>query len=108
VASLATAVAGLCEGYEGSSAVDVHWNTGGECARRGVHCCRGRSGGGMRAEEGEQGALGSRVCHRRWSGMSEGTSWGIMEGLICEAIEVQTMSCLKPAVEVPVLRSVSS
>jgi hypothetical protein len=32
VAGLATAVAGLCEGFEGSSAVDVHWNTGGECA----------------------------------------------------------------------------
>jgi hypothetical protein len=31
VASLATMVAGLCKGFEGSSAVDVHWNTGGEC-----------------------------------------------------------------------------
>jgi hypothetical protein len=31
VAGLATAVAGLGEGFEGSSAVDVHWNTGGEC-----------------------------------------------------------------------------
>jgi hypothetical protein len=31
VASLATAVAGLCEGFEGLSVVDVHWNTGGEC-----------------------------------------------------------------------------
>jgi hypothetical protein len=32
VARLATAVAGFCEGFEGSSAVDVHWNTGGEYA----------------------------------------------------------------------------
>jgi hypothetical protein len=47
VASLATAVAGLCEGFEGSSAVDVHWNTRGESMQRGVHCCRGCSGGGM-------------------------------------------------------------
>jgi hypothetical protein len=31
VAGLATAVAGLCEGFEGSSAVNVHWNTGREC-----------------------------------------------------------------------------
>jgi hypothetical protein len=47
VASLATAVAGLCEGFECSSAVDVHWNTGGECVRRGIHCFRGRGSGGM-------------------------------------------------------------
>jgi hypothetical protein len=32
VAGLATAVAGLCEGFEGSGVVDVHWNTVGECA----------------------------------------------------------------------------
>jgi hypothetical protein len=32
VAGLATAVAGLCEGFEGLSVVDVHWNTRGECA----------------------------------------------------------------------------
>jgi hypothetical protein len=32
VAGFATVVAGLCEGFEGSSAVDVHWNTGRECA----------------------------------------------------------------------------
>jgi hypothetical protein len=31
VTCLATAVAGLCEGFEGPSAVDVHRNTGGEC-----------------------------------------------------------------------------
>jgi hypothetical protein len=47
VAGLATAVAGLCKGFEGFSAVDVHWNTRGECARRGMHCCRGHGGGGM-------------------------------------------------------------
>jgi hypothetical protein len=45
VAGLATAVAGLCEGFEGSSAVDIHWNARRECTRRGVHCCRGRIGG---------------------------------------------------------------
>jgi hypothetical protein len=32
VASIAAVVAGLCEGFEGSSVVDIHWNTGG-----GVH-----------------------------------------------------------------------
>jgi hypothetical protein len=31
VASLATAVAGLCEGFEGLSVVDVHQNARGEC-----------------------------------------------------------------------------
>jgi hypothetical protein len=47
VAGVATAVAGLCEGSESSSAVDVHLNTRGECARRGMHCCRGHGSGGM-------------------------------------------------------------
>jgi hypothetical protein len=37
----------LCEGFEGPSAVDVDWNARGKCTRRGVHCCRGHSGGGM-------------------------------------------------------------
>jgi hypothetical protein len=32
VTSLATAVAGLCEGFEGLSAVDVHRNARRECA----------------------------------------------------------------------------
>jgi hypothetical protein len=45
VTSLATAIAGLRDGLEGLSAVDVHWNTRGECMRRGMHCCRGRGGG---------------------------------------------------------------
>jgi hypothetical protein len=31
VASLATVVAGLCEGFEGPSVVNVHWNTRREC-----------------------------------------------------------------------------
>jgi hypothetical protein len=47
VAGLSTAVTVLCEGFEGPSAVDVHWDAGRECAQRGVHCCRGRGGGGM-------------------------------------------------------------
>jgi hypothetical protein len=47
VTGLATAVAGLCEGFEGPSAVDIHRNAGGKCVQRGVHCCRGRSSGGM-------------------------------------------------------------
>jgi hypothetical protein len=47
VACLSAVVAGLCEGFEGLSAVNVHWNTGGECTRRGVHCYRGCGGGGM-------------------------------------------------------------
>jgi hypothetical protein len=42
VTGLATAVAGLCEWFEGLSAVDVHRNAGRECAQRGMHCCRGR------------------------------------------------------------------
>jgi hypothetical protein len=45
VTSLATAIACLCKGFEGPSVVDIHWNARGKCARRGVHCCRGRSGG---------------------------------------------------------------
>jgi hypothetical protein len=32
VAGLATVVAGLCEGFEGLSAVNVHRNAGRECA----------------------------------------------------------------------------
>jgi hypothetical protein len=32
VTSLATAVAGLREGFEGPSAVNVHWNARGKCA----------------------------------------------------------------------------
>jgi hypothetical protein len=51
VTGLATAVAGVCEGFEGPSAVNVHRNAGRECARRGVHCCRGRSGGSVCVEE---------------------------------------------------------
>jgi hypothetical protein len=47
VTGLATAVAGLREGFEGPSAVDIHRDARRECARRGVHCCRGRGGGGM-------------------------------------------------------------
>jgi hypothetical protein len=47
VTSLATSVAGLCEGFECASVVDVHRNTRGKCTRRGVHCCRDHSGGGM-------------------------------------------------------------
>jgi hypothetical protein len=31
VTGLATAVAGLCEGFEGPSTVDVHRNARGEC-----------------------------------------------------------------------------
>jgi hypothetical protein len=46
VTSLAAAVACLREGFEGLSAVDVHRNARGECTQRGVHCCRGRGGGG--------------------------------------------------------------
>jgi hypothetical protein len=51
VASLATAVAGLCEGFESPSAVNVHRNAGRECTRRGMHCCRGHGGGSVCAEE---------------------------------------------------------
>jgi hypothetical protein len=47
VTGLATAVAGLREGFEGPSAVDVHRDARRECVRRGVHCCRGRSSGRM-------------------------------------------------------------
>jgi hypothetical protein len=46
VASLATAVACLRDGFGSLSAVDIHRNTRGECAQRGVHCCRGCNGGG--------------------------------------------------------------
>jgi hypothetical protein len=47
VTGLATAIAGLREGFEGSSVVDVHRDARTECARRGVHCCRDRGGWGM-------------------------------------------------------------
>jgi hypothetical protein len=45
VTGLAAAVACLCDGFEGLSAVDVHWDARGKCVQRGVHCCRGCSGG---------------------------------------------------------------
>jgi hypothetical protein len=64
VTSLATVVAGLREGFEGPSAVDVHQNSRGKGMQRGVHCCRGRGGKGMSMEEGEWSARGDRVCHR--------------------------------------------
>jgi hypothetical protein len=38
--------------------------------------------------------------------LGEGTSGGVMDGLICEAVEVYMLGSLKPAVEVPVLQSV--
>jgi hypothetical protein len=47
VTGLATAVAGLREGFENPSAVDIHRDARGKCARRGVHCCRGCGGRGM-------------------------------------------------------------
>jgi hypothetical protein len=47
VTGLATVVAGLREGFEGLSVVDVHRDARRECAQRGVHCWRGHSGGGM-------------------------------------------------------------
>jgi hypothetical protein len=45
VTSLATAVACLRNGFEGLSVVDIHQDTRGKCAQRGVHCYRGRGGG---------------------------------------------------------------
>jgi hypothetical protein len=47
VTSLATAVEGLREGFEGLSAVGVHRDARRECVQRGVHCCRDRGRGGM-------------------------------------------------------------
>jgi hypothetical protein len=47
VTGLPTAVAGLREGFEGPSTVDVHRDARRECTRRGVHCCRGCGGGRM-------------------------------------------------------------
>jgi hypothetical protein len=47
VASLATAVACLRDGFGRLSTVDVHRDARQECTRRGVHCCRGRGGGRM-------------------------------------------------------------
>jgi hypothetical protein len=45
VTSLATAIAGLRNGLEGPSVVDIHRDARRKCAQRGVHCCRGRSDG---------------------------------------------------------------
>jgi hypothetical protein len=47
VTSLATAVAGLHERFEGPSTVDVHGDARGEYTQRGVHYCRGHGSGGM-------------------------------------------------------------
>jgi hypothetical protein len=47
VADLATVVAGLRDGFEGPSMVNVHGNARRKCVRRGIHCCRDRGGGGM-------------------------------------------------------------
>jgi hypothetical protein len=47
VSGLATAVAGLCDRFEGPSAVDVHRNARRECVRRGVYCYRDCCSGGM-------------------------------------------------------------
>jgi hypothetical protein len=33
--------------FESPSVVDIHRDARGKCTRRGVHCCRGRGGGGM-------------------------------------------------------------
>jgi hypothetical protein len=57
-------------------------------------------------EEGERHAQGDGVCHRRGCGVSGGTSKGKVEGLICEAVEVQVSGSLKPAVEVCVIWSI--
>jgi hypothetical protein len=51
VASLATAVAGLHNGFEGPGGVDVHGNARRECTQRGMHCCRGHGSGDVCAEE---------------------------------------------------------
>jgi hypothetical protein len=40
VTGLATAIAGLHDGFESPSAVDIHWNTRGKYMQRGMHCCR--------------------------------------------------------------------
>jgi hypothetical protein len=47
VTGLATAVAGLHNGFEGPSVVDIHQNARGKCMQRGMHCCRGHGSGGM-------------------------------------------------------------
>jgi hypothetical protein len=43
VTSLATVVAGLCEGSQGLGAVDIHRNARGKCVGRGVYCYRDHS-----------------------------------------------------------------
>jgi hypothetical protein len=57
VTGLATVVAGLCDGFEGLSAVDIHWDTRGKCMRWGMHCCRGHGSGG-----GSEWRKENRVC----------------------------------------------
>jgi hypothetical protein len=47
VTGLAIAVAGLHNGFEGLSAVDVYQDARGKCVQRGMHCYRGHSGGDM-------------------------------------------------------------
>jgi hypothetical protein len=51
VTGLDTVVAGLREGFEGPSVVDIYRSARGKCVRRGVHFCRGRGSGGMWMEE---------------------------------------------------------
>jgi hypothetical protein len=62
VTSLATAIAGLRNGLEGPSAVDVHRNARGKYARRGVHYSRGRGSGRACEQRRENGVHGGAKC----------------------------------------------
>jgi hypothetical protein len=67
VAGLATAVAGLCEGLEGPSAVDIHRDARRECTQRGVIATGVAAEGGCERRK-ENGVCGGAECV-----VSEGT-----------------------------------
>jgi tetrahydromethanopterin S-methyltransferase subunit E len=58
VTGLATAVAGLCKGFEGLSAVDVHRDARRECAREGVCIAAGVAAVGGCERRNEKGMRG--------------------------------------------------
>jgi hypothetical protein len=61
VAGLATVVAGLCEGFEGLSAVDIHWNTRGS-VREGVCIAAGVTAVGGCEQRKENGVRWGTEC----------------------------------------------
>jgi hypothetical protein len=62
VTGLATVVAGLCDRFENSSAIDIHQNAREKCTQRGMYCCRGRSSEGACEWRKENGVRRGAGC----------------------------------------------